>query len=76
MKMMLNTWGESKKLRLLNLFNRGEIIQDIVDVFGCSRRSMYRILDELDAQGHTVNWRRNDPRGPRKEGNSVGAGEA
>jgi DNA invertase Pin-like site-specific DNA recombinase len=74
---IINTWSESKKQRLLTSFNKGVSTKDITNVFGCSARSMYRVLDELHAQGHTVKWRGHDnTRGSCKEGNSVGAAEA
>ncbi len=76
MASIINTWSESKKQRLLTSFNKGVSTKDITNVFGCSARSMYRVLDELHAQGHTIKWRGNDTRGTCKEGNSGGAAEA
>jgi len=76
MTSIINTWSESKKQRLLASFNKGVSTKDITNVFGCSARSIYRVLDELHTQGHTVKWRGNDPRGPCKAGNSGGAAEA
>ncbi len=73
---IINTWSESKKQRLLTSFNKGVSTKDITNVFGCSARSMYRVLEELHTQGYTVKWRGNDTRGICKEGNSGGAAEA
>jgi DNA-binding MarR family transcriptional regulator len=76
MRIMIDTWSETKKRRLLTYYNNGVSVKDITDMFACSPSSMHRVLDELHAQGHIVKWKRNDPRGTRKERNSSGAEEA
>jgi transposase len=76
MDRLIDTWDEKKKLRVLVRYNNGDAVKDITNALNCGMKTIYRLLNELEKQGHVVEWRRYDTGRLRKKGDSSRVTEA
>lgn len=73
---LISSWDEQQKLRILARYNAGTHVSDIKAALKCGMKSVYRVLNELEQQGHKVYWRRYDTRRKRESGDIGGAEKA